>query len=89
MKRKRITVEVVGVRTQVVSEEELIGRIKSGSKVTILVPNGIGRDGREYKRATGTAVMPSADGGWVLNMGGQHGTPRVCNLQNFVRIVKV
>src|SRR5258708_27308838 len=63
-----------------------IGR---GDRVTILVPSGIGRDGVEYKRRSGIAVMHSANGGWVLNMGGTHGTPGLADENNTVAVKKV
>lgn len=62
--------------------------IHHGDKVTILIPNGIGRDGVEYRPKTGRAVMHSANGGWVLNMGGRHGTPGIATVENTVRIQK-
>jgi hypothetical protein len=61
-------------------------RIRHGDKVTILVPAGIGREGQEWKQATGRAVMRSAHGGWVLNMGGAHGTPGIADLSNTVAV---
>lgn len=61
-------------------------RIRHGDKVTILVPAGIGRNGPEWKQATGRAVMRSAHGGWVLNMGGPHGTPGLADESNTVAI---
>jgi hypothetical protein len=59
--------------------------IKHGDKVTILIPNGMGRNGQEWKEKTGRAVMRGPYG-WVLNMGGAHGTPGVCTEKNFVRV---
>jgi hypothetical protein len=59
--------------------------IKNGDRVTILIPAGIGRNGQEYKEATGRAVMKGPVG-WVLNMGGRYGTPAVCTEQNFVSL---
>jgi hypothetical protein len=61
--------------------------IRHGDRVIILVPAGIGRNGQEWKEATGRAVMYSSNGGWVLNMGGRHGTPGIATEQNTVRIV--
>jgi hypothetical protein len=60
--------------------------IKHGDRVTILIPCGIGRNGQEYKPATGRAVMHSATGGWVLNMGGQHGTPGLADENNTLAV---
>lgn len=62
--------------------------IRPGNRVTILVPAGIGRNGQEYKEATGCVVMRSSHGGWVLNMGGQYGRPGLVDERNFVRIVR-
>lgn len=61
--------------------------IRHGDKVTILIPNGIGRNGQEWKEKTGTAVM-LGPAGWVLNMGGRYGTPGVATEKNFVRAKK-
>jgi hypothetical protein len=62
--------------------------IKHGDLVTILVPAGLGRNGQEWKPATGRAVMHSSNGGWVLNMGGKHGTPGIATQENTVQINK-
>jgi hypothetical protein len=67
-------------------------QIKVGDRVTIRVPNGqsinrqTGRTEIEWKEATGRAVMHSATGGWVLNMGGAHGRPAVADESNIVAI---
>jgi hypothetical protein len=62
-------------------------KIKHGDKVTILIPAGIGRNGQEWKEATGKAVMHSSPvDGWVLNMGGPHGTPGIATEENTVKI---
>jgi RadC-like JAB domain len=53
------------------------GEIRVGSRVTI-----VNRFGQER---TGRAVM-LGPAGWVLNMGGRHGTPAVATLTNFVRV---
>jgi hypothetical protein len=63
--------------------------IERGDRVTILVPSGIGRSGVEYRRRSGVAVMHSATGGWVLNMGGAHGTPGLADENNTVAVRKV
>lgn len=62
--------------------------IRVGDTVTMLVHAGIGRHGPEKKPATGRAVM-RGPAGWVLNMGGAHGTPGVCTPDNFVSIARV
>lgn len=48
--------------------------IKHGDRVTITTPQGQTR--------TGKAVM-RGPAGWVLNMGGRHGTPAVCTPANY------
>lgn len=60
--------------------------IQPQDRVTILQYAGMGRNGKEYREATGRVVMRSAHGGWVLNMGGAHGTPGLVDETNFVRI---
>lgn len=61
--------------------------IKNGDKVTILIPAGMGRGGQEWKEATGKATMKSPKvGGWVLNMGGAHGTPKLASPKNIVAV---
>ena len=62
--------------------------IRHGDRVTILVPAGMGRNGQEFKERTGRAVMHSANGGWVLNMGGAHGTPGIATEENTVKVQK-
>ena len=64
-----------------------IDDIKHGSRVTILVYSGMGRDGKEFKPQTGTAVMRGPHG-WVLNMGGRYGTPGIADDQNILAIRK-
>lgn len=71
-----------------IQNEQLLNSIKHGDSVTILVPAGIGRGGQEWKERSGKAVMRSAEGGWVLNMGGPHGTPGLANERNIVRVKK-
>lgn len=70
---------------------KLFNSIKVGSRVTILVPNGIGRNGTEWKEQTGRAVIPSCfygriPGYWALDMGGKYGTPGVCDIYNLVAV---
>lgn len=60
--------------------------IKPGDRVTIFVPAGIGRDGQEWQTKTGTAIMPSSSGGWVLSMGGRYGSPGIATERNTVRV---
>ena len=62
------------------------GAIEVGDRVTIRVPAGISlRDGQEYCEKTGRAVMRGPFG-WVLNMGGPHGTPATADVENIVRV---
>jgi hypothetical protein len=68
--------------------QRLIDMIRHGDKVTILRPAGRGRDGLEWAEATGKAVMHSSHGGWVLNMGGQHGTPGLADAGNILAVRK-
>lgn len=63
----------------------MINQIKPGSRVTILVPAGIGRNGREWTKKTGRAVM-RGPAGWVLNMGGRYGTPGIASEENIVKV---
>ncbi len=63
----------------------LFDQIKPGSKVTILVPNGLGRNGVEYKRKSGKAVFLGSHG-WVLNLGGRFGTPGIASPENIVAV---
>lgn len=57
--------------------------VKPGDRVTALRPNGIGRNGPEWTRVTGRAVLcfPSHV---VLNIGGRYGTPFVVSADNFI-----
>ena len=67
--------------------ETTFNSIKPGSKVTILVNSGIGRNGPERKRATGRAVMFNREQNlWVLNMGGRYGTPGIASVDNVVEV---
>ena len=66
---------------------ELLASIRPGDRVTILVPNGFGRNGQEWKQATGRATIVSP--GYVaLNMGGRFGTPGVATEENLVSVRK-
>lgn len=55
----------------------LLEEIRHGDKVTI--SSRYGRD------RTGRAVM-RGPAGWVLNMGGRHGTPAVATTENLVAV---
>jgi hypothetical protein len=65
--------------------EVMISNIRPGDRVTILVPNGIGRNGVEWKESTGRAVICSGTH-VALNMGGRYGTPGVATPKNIVRV---
>lgn len=65
------------------SRKKAFADIRPGDRVTILVPNGLGRNGLEWKESSGRVVM-RGDYGWALNMGGRHGTPGICTTRNFV-----
>lgn len=58
------------------STSGVMDKIKRGDRVTIRTPQGQERSGK--------AVMRSSEGGWVLNMGGPHGTPGLVNDRNLV-----
>ena len=62
-----------------------VDQIRAGDRVTILVPSGQGMHGQEYAERTGRAVM-RGPAGWVLNMGGRHGTPGIASDDNIVKI---
>ena len=55
-----------------------VDTIRPGDRVTI-------RD-RFGKERTGRAVMRSSHGGWVLNMGGAHGTPGLADDSNITSV---
>jgi hypothetical protein len=59
-------------------ERNILDAIRSGDRVTI-----VNRFGQEH---SGRAVMRGPYG-WVLNMGGKHGTPAIADDSNIVRIV--
>jgi hypothetical protein len=70
---------------QPVRNPHLLDAIRAGDKVTILVYAGGGSRNPEYKQKTGRAVM-RGPAGWVLNMGGPHGTPGIATDENIVKI---
>lgn len=73
----------------------VMSQIRAGDRVTILIPSGSKRDadGRTIpdftggKQQSGRAVM-LGPAGWVLNMGGRHGTPAIANEENIVKVNK-
>lgn len=72
-------------QTRRMTGEQLLDSIRYWDRVTILIPNGVGRNGIEWKEKTGRAVM-RGPAGWVLNMGGKHGTPGLATVENLVRV---
>jgi hypothetical protein len=81
--------------SKAIPAKELLESSKVGDRITILIPNGRGVRGQEWKQATGRCVIvpnPILDMGRpsnvVLNMGGNHGTPGVADERNIVRIGK-
>ena len=66
--------------------KSLIASIRAGSRVTILVPAGRNIDGSyDWRERTGRAVIKGPHG-WVLNMGGKHGTPAVADERNITGV---
>lgn len=64
-----------------IKEESLISRVKAGDMVTIVTPQG--------SRLTGRAVMRTSNRkGWVLNLGGPHGTPGLAYDRNTIKVSK-
>jgi len=55
----------------------LVDTIRPGCIVTIVTPHG--------QQRTGRAVMRGPHG-WVLNLGGKHGTPGIASDSNIVRV---
>jgi len=63
--------------------EDLVKTIRPGDRVTIVSRFG--------KTSTGRAVMrsdPRFGPGFVLNLGGQYGTPAIATAENIVRVRK-
>ena len=61
------------------ADARLVDSIHPGDRVTIVDRFG--------KPSTGRAVMPAKGGiGWVLNMGGKHGTPGIATDENVVKV---
>jgi hypothetical protein len=76
------------------SPANIIANIRPGDRVTARFPNGKSIDWttrktvQDYAERTGTAVMRSSVGGWVLNMGGRFGTPGLVDEHNVVSVRK-
>jgi hypothetical protein len=67
--------------------------IGPGDRVVVKVPNGLslkrGKTVQDWAERTGTVnAMLMFHDHVVLNMGGAHGTPQVCDVKNFVRIAR-
>ena len=62
------------------SNPGIVEAIRPGDRVTII--------NRFGQKSTGRAVMRSSSGGWVLNMGGPHGTPGIASEENIVSVKK-
>jgi hypothetical protein len=77
---------IVQINADQEAKVALVNSIKHGDRVTILVPAGRGRDGQEWEQRTGRAVMRSSNGGWVINLGGAHGTPGLADDSNVVSV---
>lgn len=56
----------------------IVDAIRAGDRVTIV--------NRFGQKQTGRAVMRSSHGGWVLNLGGAHGTPGLADESNIVKV---
>lgn len=54
--------------------------IKAGSVVEFRVSDDV---------VTGRVVMRSSHGGWVVNIGGTYGTPKLCDQSNFIKLVRL
>lgn len=68
------------------NKAEMIRSIQRGDTVTINLPMRPGDT--KPQTARGKAVMRSSHGGWVLNMGGRHGTPGIADEDNIVAVRK-
>ena len=85
---KQMAMRIAGSTGRFVEAYEpppILGMIKAGDRVTYKQYAGRGRNGPEWKEATGRAVMRGPHG-WVLNIGGKHGTPAVVDETNIVAI---
>lgn len=63
--------------------ENLLSRIKAGMQITILTTPL--NPAVPHTRVTGRAVM-RGPAGWVINTGGEHGTPAIADEENIVHI---
>lgn len=79
--------------TKEITSEDMIRSIEPGDRVTVMIPNGTGRNGVEHKKATGRAVICNhkrdpSNLTVALNMGGKWGTPGLATPENIVSISK-
>lgn len=58
-------------------QDDLTGLIRAGALVTIV--------NRFGQKSVGRAVMRGPHG-WVLNMGGRHGTPAIATAENVIKV---
>jgi hypothetical protein len=63
--------------TPIKGEVTLLDTISVGDRVTIVDRFGVERSGRAVMRGPA---------GWVLNMGGRHGTPGIATHENITRV---
>jgi hypothetical protein len=61
--------------------------IRAGDRVTFYAYAGGGSRRPEYRPRTGRAVM-LGPGGWVLNLGGPHGTPGIVTRDSFIKAIR-
>lgn len=61
------------------ADGSVLDTIKAGDRVTIRTPHG--------SILTGKAVM-RGPAGWVLNLGGAHGTPGIASAANLVKVTR-
>lgn len=59
----------------------LVSTVSAGDMVTIITPHG--------SKLTGRAIMRTSDHtGWVLSLGGRHGTPGLAFDKNIIKVSK-
>jgi len=69
--------------------EVLFDRIRPGKRVGILVPSGVGPlNLQAWSKVEGRAVM-RGPAGWILNLGGRHGTPGLASADNTIFVAGV
>jgi hypothetical protein len=79
MDRIKVANELLKLAKNIMSEERrLVDSIRNGDRVTIITRHGT--------KMTGRAVM-KGPAGWVLNLGGAHGTPGIATDENTIKVV--